>query len=144
LDEPPATPVDADADGFFDLGRHRERSAWQHAKWSFVFRSDARVDVVAAADSGIVADTTFVGAAPRLAVLVAHVTRPDGTPVDPSTARIVAKCVAVRCAWDAPADAWRSVPVRVTVTCDGFEPLAFEWTAATADTPRVLVPKSPK
>ena len=43
-----------------------------------------------------------------------------------------------------PADAWRTIAVHVTVSCDGFKPLDFDWTAATADERHVLVAKSPK
>lgn len=140
----PGEPVQADDGGYFDLGRHQERNVRSRSDWSYVFRADARGAVQLRADDAITADSTFVGVAPRLAALVASVRHPDGTKVDPTTASIDATSDAIRHAWDPPADAWRSVPVRVTVTCDRYETLTFDWTAATADAPRVLVPKSPK
>lgn len=140
----PAAPVDADADGFFELDPFEESGHRGRSDQRYVFRVDEEAFAIVRADDSLDGDSTFVWVVPRPAAVVARVLRPDGTPLAPAAARIATRSDAVRLAWDPPADAWRSVPVRVTVTSEGFEPLSFEWTAATADTPRVLVPRSPK
>ncbi len=140
---PPGTVVEAAQDGFFDLGRHHEGSQWSHEDWSFTFRTDSRDSVRVDADDAIGVDTTFVAVATRIDVLVAHVTNPDGAPLDPSTATIEATSRAVRCPWTPPPDAWRTVPVHVKIVKPGCEPLEFDWTAATADAPHRIVPLPP-
>jgi len=135
------TPVQATPDGFFDLGRHQEDSAWRRRWWSCSFLTDARSIVAVSMwnndKTGV--DTTLVGVATRIDVLVAHVTGPDGLPVDPEAATIEAWCTAVHLPWTPPADAWRTVPVHVKIVKPGCEPLEFDWTAATADAPHALV-----
>jgi hypothetical protein len=133
-------PLGAEPDRYFDVGFHIENGR----RLSFSeYAADNAATVCVNVDDAIGVDTTFVGAAPSHAALLAHVTA-NGRPLDPSAAKVEAKSDAIRCPWDAPADAWRTIPVHVKVTCDGFEPLAFDWTAATAGAEHPLVPLPPK
>lgn len=131
--------VDAIADGSFDLGTQVERGRTGYRMWIDDYVRESGGAVRLDGDDKIAADTTFLGVAPRLDVLVAHVTCPDGSALDPTTAKIEAKSDAVRCPWTPPADAWRTIPVHVKVVKDGCEPLTFDWTAATGDAEHRLV-----
>lgn len=140
--------VAPDADGFFDLPPCEEAPRHGYRRWMLCFRAEGRALVGVSGFEDLTGDdSTFVGVAPTLETLVKRVVLPDGRTLDPSTAEIKAGCSAARYAWTPPADAWRTVPVRVTVDVEGCEPLKFSWTAATADVERRLValsPSSPK
>jgi len=138
--------VQATPDRFFDLGRHQEDSAWKRLWWSCSFLTESRseVGVVMWNKNQIGVDTTLVGVAARLDVVVAHVTCPDGSALDPTSAKIESWCESVRFPWTPPADAWRTVPVHVKIVKDGCAPLEFDWTAATADAPHPLLALSTK
>jgi hypothetical protein len=138
------TPVEATSDGFFELAPRQQERAGEYHRWSHWFATDDRSDVLVSVwKNSIDEDTTFVGVAAQLDVLLSHVANPDGTSLDPATAKIEFVCRAVRRDWTPPADAWRTVPVHVKIVKSGCEPLAFDWTAATADTPHALVASPP-
>lgn len=139
------TPMLApDRDGYLDLGQLREpdRRAYSEQRMPIRFDSRARIDLTVSERFGT--DSTLLGVAPSIDALLAHVTFPDGGSVDPADARVDAVSDAERHDWDAPADAWRSVPVHVTVTVDKHLPLKFVWTGATADLEHRLVPLPPR
>lgn len=89
-------------------------------------------------------DLRNLGVAPSYAALLTHVILPDGDAVDPSDADIDAWGSVVRVAPDTPADAWRTLSIRVTVTVPRCESLEFVWTSATADAEHQLVPLPPR
>jgi hypothetical protein len=135
----PRKTVVADADGFFDLGTIRERGVDSHSDWTDELAADGAAAVVVSMDDATPVDSTYVAVAPRLDVLVAHVKCPDGSALDPKTAKIEATSNATRCAWTPPADTWRTVQVDVKVVRDGCEALRFLWSAETADVEHRLV-----
>jgi hypothetical protein len=141
-----ARPVRSVA-GVFDLATFHESSRNYCGDDSWEFEPVAGERLLFRVDSDSAADATFVYVTTRIAVLVAHVTTPDGAKLDPRTAKIGAACGAVPCAWPPPPDAWRNFPVHVRVSRPGCETLTFAWTAATADVEHRLVaaaPESPK
>jgi len=139
------TPVHATPDRCFDLGRRQEDRTGEYHRWTHWFHTENRNDVIVSVwKDPINEDATFVGVAAPRDVLLAHVVGPDGTRLDPATAKIELLCRAVRHEWTPPADAWRTVPVHVKIVKPGCEPLEFDWTAATADAPHALVASPPK
>lgn len=135
--------VRADA-GYFELPPFRESTRESSAAATCEFGVANCVPVDVRLDSDEARDTTFVGVAVPAEELIRRVLRPDGLAVDPATTLTIATCSAVANEWDAPLDAWRSVPVHVQVLVSGFRSLEFRWTYAERETPRVLVPSSPK
>ena len=138
--------VSADGDGYFFVGRYREpsRGGYERSSMSFEAESRAGVGVGIGWNDEPGVDSTFVGVAPSHVALLAHVILPNGDAVDPTDARVGAWCAAEQHAWAPPADAWRSIPVSVTVTVPRCEPLEFVWTAATAEEERQLIPLPPR
>jgi hypothetical protein len=136
--------VHADAEGSFDLGERLESSDQQGWFRDFLLQSEGQAKATFELGSGRAVDTTYVGVAPRITTLLSHVAYPNRWPLAPSNGTIETSSHAIRCSWDPPADAWRTVPVHVKVAVAGYAPLEFDWTAATADTPHVLIPESPK
>ncbi len=139
----PGTPADSD-DGTFELDSFQQRGRRGRSDRRYVIRVGTDACTTVTIDDEVDGDSTFVWVVPRPVAVVAHVMRPDGKPLDPATAFIEVQSEAVRFGWHPPDDAWRTLPVKVTVALPGCDSLVFTWTAATADTPRVLVPKSPK
>jgi hypothetical protein len=142
--DPRATDVESDADGWYDLGTHVERGRNNAADWRVAYFPDGCNDIDLRADDTIAEDSTFVAPAVRTQRLFDHLIGSDGKPIDPKKAGGEIWCDAVRFPWIPPADAWRTVPVRVRAYVPGYRLLEFDWTAATADEPRVLVANSSK
>lgn len=140
----PPTPVSVEPDGWFALDPFFDRGPGGYHRWSWKYTTEGRASVYVGCDDALSRDIAFVGVAASLDTVVAGVSYPTGHPVNPGSVTIEAHCSAIQCAWDPPADAWRTIPVHVTVQVKGYEPLVFDWTAATADQRHVLVAKSPE
>jgi hypothetical protein len=134
------TDTSAGKDGFHDLGDFGERGRSGYRTWSSSYSPDGVSTVSVRSSDAATSDATFVGVAPCAESILATLTRADGAPIDAASAKVVTTCDAVRGPWDAPADAWRKIPVTVSVGVDGCESLEFVWTAADASNRRVLVP----
>jgi hypothetical protein len=139
----PGSAVDADATGCFALRPVHESGIGDRQDRSYEFRIDDGGATVRI-DDELSADTTFLWVVPRAAALLAHVSRPDGTPIDPAKARVDIQSEPLECPWDPPEGAWRSVPVKVHVHCEGFQSITFVWRGDAAGERHVLVPKSSK
>jgi hypothetical protein len=145
--EPTGVRVDVGGLGSFDLGTQVERGRHGYRMRDTAYVTEAGNVVRLHTEDTIGVDTTFIGVAARTETLVAHVVYPDGSKFDPSTGTIDARCDAMQFAWTPSADAWRNVVVHVEISRFGYEPLRFDWTAATADAEHRLVaipPESPK
>jgi hypothetical protein len=140
----PGVAVDADSTGAFPLPSLHESRMGEHQNGTYELRVDDDAGATVRVGDRLSADTTFLWVVPRTAALLTHVSRPDGTPVDPAKARVDATSEPLECPWDPPADAWRSTPVHVHVHCEGFQPITFVWRGDSADERHVLVPKSSK
>jgi hypothetical protein len=140
----PGVAVDADSAGSFPLPSLHESGARGCQDHSYELRVDDDAGATVRVDDRLSADTTFLWVVPRTAALLAHVTRPDGTPIDPAKARVDITSEPLECPWDPPEGAWRSIPVHVHVHCEGFEPITFVWRGDAADERHVLVSRSSK
>lgn len=136
--------LDGGPDGF-DLGTLREASRSDAPAVRADTQSEGRNDVEAIADARIAEDTTFVAVCVPNEVLAAHLVRPDGTAVPVSGVSVrSAVCRAIAAPWEPAKDAWRDVTVRVIAEADGFETLAYDWSAATSDVRHALVERRSK
>jgi hypothetical protein len=134
-------PAGVSADGDIDLGTYLQRGLLRavHETFTIAAAGHVPVDVDVDDDSPTGADLTFVGVSPHPDALLAQVTRPDGGSIE--QAHVEMRTAAVLHEGTPPADVWRTIPVHVRVDgLYGFQPLEFDWTAATADAPHVLVP----
>jgi hypothetical protein len=125
--------------GFFDLGTTVEPGRHSYATIAGEFELTRSSSVRVSTRSDDAGDTTYVGVVPDRAAILARLARADGAAIDPDGVKVEVSSTAVGGPWVPPSDAWRSVPVRVTVTCEDCEPLAFEWRATTADETHTLV-----
>ncbi len=125
--------------GGFDLGTFEESSHDRARDASCDLRLAGRADVLVTLDAGDAVDVEFLGIAPRLSTLVRGVRTPDGATPTIDASAISAQCRA-RTARGDTSDAWRAIQVDVRVRVPGYRPLAYTWSARTADASHVLVP----
>ncbi len=140
---PDSETVATDA-GWLGLRSYTETARNGQASWREEITPPgcATIRVVVLSDDA--ADETFAALAVKFDELTARVTRPDGSRVTYDDAVIRASGDAIKCPWDAPQGAERASVFRVHVEARGFEPLEFDWSYATRETPRVLVPAQQK
>lgn len=129
-------PIEA-VDDLLPVGDFAEPSrGTRSARWKGV-RVEGRSGVDVTLGDGATSPTTHIGVSLPLALLLEHLLLPDGTPALGSAAWVRATCKAELLTPETPPDRWRSMPVRVEVTLDGYEPLEM---TADADHPSPLPP----
>ena len=124
-------------DGLLPIGDFAEPSRGERSARMGRVRAEGRSTVDVTLGGGPTSPTTHLGVSLPLATLLDRVLLPDGAPVFGSKTRVRATCQAELLTPETPPDRWRSMPVRIVVTLDGYEPL--EWTAD-ADHPSPLPP----
>lgn len=129
-------PIHAAGD-LFALGPFEEPDKEQrpHRELQVAAAGSNRVRVILG--DGATGPTTHLGVALPLELLLARLALPDGSPVLGSAAEVEATSDAEVMTPATPADRWRRLPVKVTVTIPGYEPLEL---TADADHPSPMPP----
>lgn len=115
-------------DGRFPLGTRTQNSRGSRQVSRHVFRVRGRSAVYLQVESETGGELLLVAPCVPLSLLVEEVYRPDGSRVDPGTLSIEAMADAVAAADPDRPDEWRTVPIHVKVSCEGYAPLEFDWT----------------
>lgn len=122
----PADPVVA-RDGAFDLGGFEESRRGATDGRFHRFRADGSNDVIAVVSSDHSADTSYVALCVPLDVLARSVFLPNGVRAFDAGARVRALSEAEPWLVDLPFTLAQTIPVRVAVSLEGYETLAFDW-----------------